>query len=151
MGLDIQIQTLTADDSVPEPEFLQEIAKQALNDVSDAEITIRLVDTEESRELNQKWRKIDKPTNVLSFPISNSDDVVPVLMGDLVICAPVIKNEAEEQNKPLQAHWAHMIIHGILHLLGYDHIDDDDAKIMESCETGIMQQCGYPDPYISYE
>ncbi len=151
MGLDIAIQTATRERSIPTAEFLQTIARQALGDVADAEITIRLVDAEESRDLNKKWRHIDKPTNILSFPISRADDVVPMLMGDLVICAALIQQEAAEQNKPLDAHWAHILIHGILHLSGYDHAEAEEARLMQRCETGIMQQCGYPNPYLLYE
>lgn len=111
------------------------------------EITIRIVDTDESRNLNHTYRGKDKPTNVLSFPFDGPEDVPLALLGDLVICAPVVAQESQEQNKPLQAHWAHMVVHGTLHLLGFDHIDDDEAAQMEALEVQILARLGYADPY----
>ncbi|GKX60544.1 rRNA maturation RNase YbeY [Leminorella grimontii] len=116
---------------------------------AEAEVTVRLVDSEESHELNHTYRGMDKPTNVLSFPFEAPPGMEMPLLGDLVICRQVVEKEAQEQNKILTAHWAHMVVHGSLHLLGYDHIDDDDAQEMESLETEIMQSLGYPDPYAS--
>lgn len=113
-----------------------------------AELTIRIVDTEESHQLNHEYRGKDKPTNVLSFPFEAPPGIELDLLGDLIICRQVVEKEAEEQNKPLLAHWAHMVVHGSLHLLGYDHIEDDEAEEMESLETGIMQAMGFEDPYI---
>lgn len=113
-----------------------------------AELTIRIVDTEESHQLNHEYRGKDKPTNVLSFPFEAPPGIEIDLLGDLIICRQVVEKEAEEQNKPLLAHWAHMVVHGSLHLLGYDHIEDDEAEEMESLETEIMQAMGYEDPYI---
>ncbi len=111
-----------------------------------AEITLRVVDEAESRALNRDYRGIDRPTNVLAFsydPAPGSD----ALIGDLVICAPVVAREAAEQEKPLEAHWAHVIVHGTLHLLGYDHQNDDEAREMESLEVKILAELGFPDPY----
>lgn len=113
-----------------------------------AELTIRIVDTEESHQLNHEYRGKDKPTNVLSFPFEAPPGIDLDLLGDLIICRQVVEKEAEEQNKPLLAHWAHMVVHGSLHLLGYDHIEDDEAEEMESLETEIMQAMGFEDPYI---
>ncbi|EGU44945.1 MULTISPECIES: rRNA maturation RNase YbeY [Vibrio] len=113
-----------------------------------AELTIRIVDTEESHQLNHEYRGKDKPTNVLSFPFEAPPGIELDLLGDLIICRQVVEKEAEEQNKPLLAHWAHMVVHGSLHLLGYDHIEDDEAEEMESLETEIMQAMGFEDPYI---
>jgi len=113
-----------------------------------AELTIRIVDTEESHQLNHEYRGKDKPTNVLSFPFDAPPGIELDLLGDLIICRQVVEKEAEEQNKPLLAHWAHMVVHGSLHLLGYDHIEDDEAEEMESLETEIMQAMGLEDPYI---
>jgi len=113
-----------------------------------AELTIRIVDTEESHQLNHEYRGKDKPTNVLSFPFEAPPGIEIDLLGDLIICRQVVEKEAEEQNKPLLAHWAHMVVHGSLHLLGYDHIEDDEAEEMESLETEIMQTMGFEDPYI---
>lgn len=113
----------------------------------EAEISLRIVDTEEGTELNQQWRQKQGPTNVLSFPSELPAELQLPLLGDLVVCAPVVEREAGEQNKSLQAHWAHMIVHGTLHLLGYDHIDDSEAETMEALETEIVKSLGFPDPY----
>jgi probable rRNA maturation factor len=114
-----------------------------------AEVTIRLVDEVESHELNLTYRGKDKSTNVLSFPFEAPLEIELPLLGDLIICRQVVEQEALKQEKALLAHWAHMVVHGSLHLLGYDHIVDDEAEEMESIETEIMQNLGYPDPYIS--
>ncbi|MFA0426131.1 rRNA maturation RNase YbeY [Vibrio sp. 10N.222.51.C5] len=113
-----------------------------------AELTVRIVDTQESHKLNHEYRGKDKPTNVLSFPFEAPPGIELDLLGDLIICRQVVEKEAEEQSKPLLAHWAHMVVHGSLHLLGYDHIEDDEAEEMESLETEIMQSMGFEDPYI---
>tara|TARA_R110001583_G_scaffold10601_5_gene48652 strand:+ start:7690 stop:8166 length:477 start_codon:yes stop_codon:yes gene_type:complete len=115
----------------------------------DAELTVRIVDIEESQQLNHQYREKDKPTNVLSFPFQNPPGITLPLLGDLVICKQVVEKEAIEQQKTLTSHWAHMLIHGTLHLLGYDHIDDDEAEEMESIETKLMIELGYSDPYLS--
>ncbi len=106
-----------------------------------AELTIRVVGAAESRRLNRTWRGKNKPTNVLSFA-----GAAP-LLGDLAICAPVVAREAREQGKQPAAHWAHMVVHGVLHLLGYDHENDRDAARMEARETKILAQLGMPNPY----
>lgn len=122
------------------------------------ELTIRVVGAVESRRLNRTWRSKDKPTNVLSFPAATLSPGAtgepprfPAKefseLGDLAICAPVVAREAREQGKTLQAHWAHMVVHGVLHLLGYDHETDRDAEVMEARETKILAQFGYHDPY----
>lgn len=116
-----------------------------------AEITVRLVDADESRTLNHEYRDKDKPTNVLSFPSELPDflqdqlDILP--LGDLVICVPVVIAEAVEQGKDLQAHWAHLTMHGTLHLLGFDHIDDADAEEMEALEVAALSRLGIENPY----
>lgn len=115
----------------------------------ESEVTIRVVDKAESHELNHTYRGKDKPTNVLSFPFEAPPGIELPLLGDLIICRQVVEQEAREQEKALEAHWAHMVIHGSLHLLGYDHIEDNEAEEMESLETEIMLALGYPDPYIS--
>ncbi|MFC6632662.1 rRNA maturation RNase YbeY [Microbulbifer taiwanensis] len=112
-----------------------------------AELTVRIVDEDESRQLNSQYRGKDSPTNVLSFPAELPDDLDLPLLGDLVICAPVVAQETEEQHKALPAHWAHMVVHGTLHLLGYDHIEDSDAEVMEKLETGLLAGLGFADPY----
>ena len=126
---------------------LQGAGYQAPEDLP-TEITIRIVDLDESRTLNHTYRDKDKPTNVLSFPFDGPDDVPLALLGDLVICAPVVAQESQEQNKPLQAHWAHMVVHGTLHLLGFDHIEDSEAAEMEALEVQILTKLGFADPYV---
>ncbi|WP_414830500.1 rRNA maturation RNase YbeY [Alteromonas sp. H39] len=115
--------------------------------VSDQEVTIRFVDEEESQALNYQFRGKDKPTNVLSFPFECPPDIPVNLLGDLVVCVPVIHREAEEQGKNVEHHYAHMIVHGILHLLGFDHQNDDEAEEMESREIHILSQLEIDDPY----
>lgn len=115
----------------------------------ESEVTVRVVDEAESHELNHTYRGKDKPTNVLSFPFEAPPGIELPLLGDLIICRQVVEKEAAEQEKPVLAHWAHMVVHGSLHLLGYDHIEDDEACEMESIETEIMLALGYDDPYIS--
>ncbi len=117
----------------------------------EAEVTVRIVDEAESQTLNHTYRGKDKSTNVLSFPFEAPPGMELPLLGDLIICRQVVEREAVEQKKPLLAHWAHMVIHGSLHLLGYDHIIDEEAEEMESIETEIMQELGYADPYIFIE
>jgi probable rRNA maturation factor len=122
-----------------------------------AEITVRFVAAAEGRPLNRHYRGKDYATNVLSFPaeVPDGPDGEPLLdiplLGDLVICVPVVEREAGEQNKSLEAHWAHLVIHGCLHLLGYDHIDDDEAEEMEALERQLLAELGYPDPYACDE
>ena len=107
------------------------------------QVTIRLVDADEGRALNNDYRGKDYATNVLSFPY----DTEPVVTGDLVICPAVVAREAAEQNKPLAAHYAHLTLHGMLHLQGRDHETDEDAQAMEDEEREILAALGYPDPY----
>ncbi|WP_413470730.1 rRNA maturation RNase YbeY [Thiomicrorhabdus chilensis] len=116
------------------------------------ELTIRIVDAQESQTLNRDYRHQDKPTNVLSFEFENPPGLLDLgealpYLGDLVICADVVEQEAKAQNKQLEAHWAHMIVHGTLHLQGYDHIDDDEAEEMEALEIEILHGLGYENPY----
>jgi probable rRNA maturation factor len=120
-----------------------------------AEVTIRIVDEAESRDLNNQYRDKNNATNVLSFPMDLPQDVAAavdeLILGDLVICAPVVEREAAEQNKILLQHWAHMVIHGMLHLQDYDHITDADAAQMEQLEIKLLQQLGIINPYGSDE
>lgn len=108
------------------------------------EITIRIVEADESQALNKVWRAKDKPTNVLSFPMDEA-----AYLGDIVICAPVVAAEAIEQKKSAKAHWAHMVVHGVLHLLGHDHIIDAEAEKMERLERKLMATLGFDDPYAA--
>ncbi|MCW8107963.1 rRNA maturation RNase YbeY [Alteromonas ponticola] len=111
------------------------------------ELTVRFVENDESQSLNHTYRGKDKPTNVLSFPFEAPPGVTLNLLGDLILCVPVIEREAHEQNKKIIHHYAHMIVHGTLHLLGYDHIDDAEAEAMEALEIHILSQLGIDDPY----
>lgn len=111
------------------------------------EVTIRIVDSAESQSLNHQYRGKDKPTNVLSFPFESPPEVALPLLGDLIVCADVVEREAQEQNKTLNDHWAHMIIHGCLHLLGYDHIEEQEAEEMESLEIDLLATLNIKDPY----
>ena len=112
-----------------------------------SELSIRIVGTREGRTLNRTYRDKDYATNVLSFPVELPPGVRLPLLGDLAICAPVVRREAAEQGKPAAHHWAHMTVHGVLHLLGYDHIVEADAVRMEALETRILKGLGVPDPY----
>lgn len=118
---------------------------------SEAEISLRIVDADEITALNHQYRGKDYATNVLSFPADLPPELNLPHLGDIVICAPVVEREAGEQKKPPLAHWAHMIVHGTLHLLGYDHIDDDDAIEMESLEIAILQSLNIANPYLGEE
>ncbi|WP_281223467.1 rRNA maturation RNase YbeY [Photobacterium sanguinicancri] len=145
--LDLQHATENQDGLPSEADFQQWLNAAVTLFKADAEVTIRLVDEEESHALNHEYRGKDKSTNVLSFPFEAPPGVELDLLGDLIICRQVVEKEAKEQNKTLNAHWAHMVVHGSLHLLGYDHIDDEEAEEMEALETEIMQRMGFSDPY----
>ena len=113
----------------------------------EVELTIRIVAADEMTRLNDTYRGKARPTNVLSFPADLPPELDIGLLGDIVVCHTVVADEAKQQNKPLEHHWAHMIIHGTLHLLGYDHIDDDDAEVMESLEIAALATLNIPNPY----
>jgi probable rRNA maturation factor len=170
--LDVTVQFATRRTGVPHASSLATWANVAFRAAqkprrSPIPLTIRIVGAAESRVLNRTWRGKDKPTNVLSFPnegsglgargsgknrmssvssLAQAPSPEPFL-GDLAICAPVVAREAREQGKDPKAHWAHMVVHGVLHLLGYDHENDHDADVMESREVKILAQFGYADPY----
>jgi probable rRNA maturation factor len=111
------------------------------------ELTIRIVNEKESAELNQNYRCKTGPTNILSFPFDVPKNIKTNYLGDLIICAPVLAREAKQQHKELLQHWAHIIIHGVLHLLGYDHIEESEAIIMEKLEIKLLNNLGYKNPY----
>ena len=147
--VDLQIATENIE-GLPTEEQIVQWATAAVQPAGDeVEMTVRIVDEAESHELNLTYRGKDRPTNVLSFPFECPDEVELPLLGDLVICRQVVEREAADQEKPLMAHWAHMVVHGSLHLLGYDHIEDNEAEEMESLETQIMQGLGFDDPYLA--
>lgn len=144
LNLDIQRPAPTG----PADDDLQRYVLAALPpEYASVELCIRIVDAQESAQLNERYRGKVGATNVLSF---SSDVRLPelTLLGDLVICAPVVVAEAQAQAKAESAHWAHMVVHGVLHLLGYDHISDHDAEIMENKERDILSQLGFCDPYV---
>ncbi len=148
IDLDLQIASAAAD--LPSEADFRRWASAALAGRDGAELTVRIVDEAESSELNGAYRHKQGPTNVLSFPFAAPPGVTLPLLGDIVICAPVVAREAREQDKAPTAHWAHMVVHGCLHLLGYDHLVEEEAQRMESLETNILSGLGYPDPYQTY-
>ncbi|UUD65326.1 rRNA maturation RNase YbeY [Pseudomonas seleniipraecipitans] len=149
----LDLQVASTGDHLPALGAFQAWCELALRQrTADSELTIRLVDEAEGRELNHTWRHKDYATNVLSFPADVPDDLLDIpLLGDLVICVPVVEREAIEQGKAPEAHWAHLVIHGCLHLLGYDHIDDEEAEEMEALERLLLAELGHPDPYAGDE
>ena len=148
MNLSIDIQKACASEDSPDEDSIKRWVSAAIRDERDeCELSIRIVDEQESADFNQRYRGKSGATNVLSFPFDAvTPEPLPIL-GDLVICAPVLVREAAEQQKTTTAHWAHIVIHGVLHLLGYDHIEDKDAEQMESLETEIMLILDFPPPY----
>lgn len=143
--LNLNIQFASEAPSLPSRTQFRKWANAALR--VDTEVTIRIVDAEEGRQLNSMYRGKDYATNVLTFPITED----PMLMGDIIICAPVVEAEAHAQAKSLEAHYAHLTVHGILHLHGYDHETESQAELMEGLETAIVTKLGYPSPYLVTE
>jgi probable rRNA maturation factor len=149
MSVHVDIQAACSE-PVPEEDDLRSWICAALDhhgSGKDAEVCLRLVGEAEMTTLNSDYRGKSGPTNVLSFPAGLPPELALPLLGDIVICAPVVAREAAEQGKPLAAHWAHMAVHGSLHLLGHDHIEEADAATMEALETIILAQLGFPCPY----
>ena len=148
MNLSIDIQKACASEDSPDEDSIKRWVSAAIRDERDeCELSIRIVDEQESADFNQRYRGKSGATNVLSFPFDAvTPEPLPIL-GDLVICAPVLVREAAEQQKTITAHWARIVIHGVLHLLGYDHIEDQDAEQMECLETEIMLVLDFPPPY----
>jgi len=146
----VTVQNAATGVAVPAPAELRKWARTALTADVRGELTVRIVDERESAELNARYRGKAGPTNVLSFraespPLGGGDELLPY--GDVVICAEVVAREAREQGKPPAAHWAHMVVHGALHLQGYDHENRRDAGIMEGRERALLNELGFPDPY----
>lgn len=125
------------------------VLKQRVKKFKSPELTFRLVDEAESAELNETYRHKQGPTNVLSFPTEAIPGIDWFYLGDIVMCAPLVLKEAAAQNKIPSAHWAHLTIHGILHLLGFDHIEEQDAIIMEGLEIELLSKMGLPNPYAT--
>jgi len=145
--LEVDIQAASSEPAPDEDDIRCWIAAALEGRRAEAEVSVRLVDETEMATLNQTYR--DKPgsTNVLSFPAALPDDIEHPLLGDIVLCPAVINREAAEQRKTAAQHWSHMLVHGSLHLLGYDHIEADEAEAMESLETAILARLGLPCPY----
>ena len=144
----IDIQYALDETGLPDKNQIAHWANAALQNIdTDVELTVRIVDAVEGTQLNEQWRKKHGASNVLSFPVETAVDMQPRLLGDIVICAPIIAREAGEQGKLVVAHWAHMVIHGTLHLLGYDHIEAQQTEIMESLEIEILKNLDIDDPY----
>ncbi|ODP99145.1 MULTISPECIES: rRNA maturation RNase YbeY [Salinivibrio] len=147
--VDVQI-ACENEQGLPSDDQLQAWFEQAVRTARpQAEVTIRIVDEGESQSLNRDYRGKDKPTNVLSFPFDAPPGVEIDLLGDLVVCRQVVEQEAQQQGKALMDHWAHMVVHGSLHLLGYDHIEDDEAEQMEALERELLAAMGVSDPYAN--
>ncbi len=152
MALELDVQIAVDDDEEALPSFkdMETWVLNALNpDVLDAQLTIRLVTMAEMTGLNETYRHRSGPTNVLSFPFAKPELTDPPLLGDIVICSGRVVEEACAQGKPVRNHWAHLIIHGVLHLLGYDHEHEEDATQMESREVEVLAGLGIRDPYSS--
>jgi len=148
LTIELELQIASDAQTLPHPsQFREWVGSTLVNRLETAELTIRIVDVEEMTELNEMYRKKTGPTNVLSFPAEISPEFEFPLLGDIVICASVVQREAEDANIELLAHWAHMVVHGTLHLLGYDHMNKEEAEIMEDIEKQILTKMGYPAPY----
>lgn len=148
MSIIVDLQIIDQQPHIPTPAQFQRWVEAVLTERKpNAELTIRVVDETESRQLNHQYRHKDKSTNVLSFPFQAPPGIEINLLGDLIICANVVEHEAKSQRKALISHWAHMVTHGCLHLLGYDHITNKEAEEMESIEIDILQAQGFDDPY----
>ncbi len=150
----VDVQLACDDSDVPDANHIREwvvsTLAAAVSPAGEFEVSVRVVGVSEMQTLNNEYRDTDEPTNVLSFPageLAGLPDDVDRALGDLVVCASVVRDEAAVQNKPLADHWAHMLVHGTLHLLGYDHISDDQAAEMEGLEVGILTSHGVADPY----
>lgn len=152
MRLSLHLNINSRNDDIPDDASASQWIQAALNGRRDeAEVSIYVVDEDEGAEFNRRYRGKEGPTNVLSFPAEFDVPEPLPLLGDLVLCAPVITREAREQGKAIGAHWCHMLVHATLHLLGYDHSDDADARIMERLETEIVVGLGFPPPYEERE
>lgn len=149
MTLEVDVQIASEEDDLPDPAELRTWVGAAVEGFrDDAELTIRIVDDAESARLNKTYRQRPGATNVLSFPFESPPGTDISLLGDIVICAPVVRQEARDQSKSLRSHWAHMVVHGALHLLGFDHLKASDADEMEATEARILDELGIDNPYI---
>ncbi len=153
MSVQVDVQRAAEEDTVPDDDFVAAWVTRALEaarEAGDCEVSVRIVDAGEIRTLNRDYRGKDQPTNVLSFPagdVAGWPGDVPEPLGDIVICARVVQDESARQGKAIPDHWAHLLVHGALHLLGYDHQSETDAEVMEALETAILRAHGVDDPY----
>ena len=145
--ISVEVQRAFESSAIPSNEQFQAWAAVVATK-SDQVISIRIVDEDEITKLNEKYRKKSATTNVLAFPAEIPAGVDLPFIGDIVMCAPIVAKQAAEQGKSPASHWAHMTLHGILHLQGYDHIDAADAEIMESLEVQLMHKLGFANPYV---
>ncbi len=143
------IQNVSVEEGIPDSALIAEWASAAYKKVGteEAELTVRIVDEKDGRELNQRYRNKRGATNVLSFPFEDPPQIKTNILGDIVVCAPVLSREAVNQGRPLTAHWAHLVVHGVLHLCGYVHDHERDAVRMQRLESEIIEQLGFPNPY----
>ena len=156
-AVSVDIQVASTVGNVPSETVMQSWVQEVINELSvagECEVSIRVVDEEEGRELNKQYRDKDSATNVLSFPADDATIVnlppdLPQLLDDIVICGPVVEREASDQHKAIESHWAHLLVHGTLHLLGHDHEKDVDAEAMEAIETRILAKRGVANPYAA--
>jgi probable rRNA maturation factor len=156
MMVELEVQRATNSVTTPDDKQFRLWVEHAVAQTEhDQTLTIRIVDEEEGRRFNREYRSKDYATNVLSFPMELPEglpaEIEQSQMGDLLICAPVVEREAIDQGKPEINHWAHLTIHGVLHLLGYDHEQPDEALVMEALEKDILARLEIPDPYLSNE
>lgn len=152
LELDVQYGLDDGDDEgaarLPAVETVEGWVRAALSGRREAaQLVLRIVGEDEGRELNEGYRGRQGPTNVLSFVFEQPELLEPPLLGDIVVCAPLVEREAAEQGKAVDAHWAHLVVHGVLHLIGYDHEEESEALIMEGLEREILAGLGFPDPY----
>lgn len=154
--IELQLQVASRSTEYPDEKIMQAWLNHIDKGTDDESVGIRIVDADESADLNNQYRRKQGATNVLSFPFESpqlpddsyeDDEYLDNFLGDLVICAPIVNAEAVAQGKTLDAHWAHMIVHGVLHLKGYDHVEDADAEQMEALEREILTSMGFSDPY----
>lgn len=153
MQITVDTQIVCQDEDQPPPETIEQWVKTALTHCASttlpaAELTVRLVTEQEIQQLNRQYRGKDQPTNVLSFPAELPDHIELPLLGDVIVCSAVVNREAMQQHKTATDHWAHMVVHGCLHLLGYDHIDNAEAEHMEALEIAILASLNIDNPYI---
>ena len=145
--LELSVSDGVNEDVLPAEENLQRWAQASYSGNKEVIASLQIVASDEMQRLNKEYRAKDKPTNVLSFPMELPDEVGINILGDLALCDEVIESEAKQQDKTAESHWAHMVVHGMLHLQGYDHIEDNEAETMEAKEIEIMKSLGFENPY----